>query len=114
MADELDLVAYGYYERVIDKCKSDDFEEYEKCMFDALYTVTRAQDYINLKLIGDVRENQHIPDDDKNRLLRRLLINDNANAIILNIAQTRGYPDIYYLREKVHSIEDKLFVEPLS
>lgn len=114
MHENLDIAGYEFYKNIIELCKKDTFEEYLNCIFDALYAVTRVQDYVNLKILGDVRENTSMEEDEKNRLLRRLQINDAANAIILNIAQTKGHPDIHYLREKRNTIDDLLFVEPLS
>lgn len=77
------------------------------CIYETLHNITMAQDITNItimKTLNDDEDPRWIP----------IHMTDNANAIILEISQVRGYPKSIvrsggYVEEKINSLNDKWY-----
>lgn len=71
--------------------------------FKELHAITVKQDQVNLRireLINDDRDPRWLP----------IHIIDDANAIILSLSESEGYPsDVSYISEKIEGLQKKLF-----
>jgi len=68
-----------------------------------LHAISAKQDQVNLqirKLINNEKDPRWLP----------IHIIDDANAIILSLSESEGYPsDISYISEKIEGLQKKLF-----
>jgi len=78
-------------------------EEQITSMFKELLSVTIEQDHLNLKIRGLVLN-------EKDPRWLPIHIIDDANAIILSLSESEGYPSgIPYITEKIEALQAKLF-----
>jgi len=71
--------------------------------FKELHAITAKQDQINLRI-------RELINDDKDPRWLPIHIIDDANAIILSLSQSEGYPsDVSYISEKIDGLQKKLF-----
>lgn len=71
--------------------------------FKELHAITVKQDQVNLRI-------RELINDDKDPRWLPIHIIDDANAIILSLSQSEGFPsDLPYISEKIENLQKKLF-----
>jgi len=74
-----------------------------KLKFKELHAITAKQDHVNLRI-------RELINDDKDPRWLPVHIIDDANAIILSLSESEGYPtDVSYISEKIEGLQKKLF-----